>query len=149
MDNKEIKKERLELIEKAINEIVEKLTYIYGLVRVNLEEEDEDECSHCGQDAEPSVSMKDLLGMEVVGVGKCRCDECPMEPYKADCRKVELVGGDYLCLTVPQDGPENDERPVISFEDEPSNPISDIREKTEAFIDYLESVVKSRTHGLG
>ena len=43
-------------------------------------------------------SLKDLLGEEVVGVGKGRCDGCPNDRNGIDCHKVELVGGDFLCL---------------------------------------------------
>ena len=91
-----------------------------------------DECSHCGQDAEEEagVSLKDLLGMEVVGVGKGKCDGCPMDHYQADCAKVELVGGDYICLAKPR--PE---------EEDGDNVMGDIREKAEAFIDYPDSVI--------
>lgn len=87
----------------------------------------------CGQDAkeEAGVSLKDLLGMEVVGVGKGKCDGCPMDHYQADCAKVELVGGDYLCLAKPQADEEEDG----------DNVMGDIREKAEAFIDYLDSVI--------
>lgn len=66
---------------------------------------DDDEGCHCGQDAEEEVSMppKELLGMEVVGVGKGRCEGCPAEHYHAGCCKVELVGGDYICLAKPEE----------------------------------------------
>lgn len=94
--------------------------------------EEPEECSHCGQDVEeePSISLKDLLGMEVVGVGKGKCDGCPMDRYQADCCKVELVGGDYICLAKPK--PE---------EEDGDNVMGDIKEKAEEFIDYLDSMV--------
>ena len=87
----------------------------------------------CGQDVEEEagVALKDLLGMEVVGVGKGKCDGCPMEHYQADCVKVELVGGDYICLANPQ--PE---------EVDSDNVMDDIKEKVEEFIDYLDSMIK-------
>ena len=114
---------------------------------------------HCGQDAgeckvscgtlEATVSCKNLLGMQVVSVGgsKTRCVGCPQE--NDSCFKVELIGGNYLCLARPQ----QNERPVISFDeveqqqDETTRPIMDgIREQAHAhahaFIDYLDSVVK-------
>lgn len=106
---------------------------------------DEPQC-HCGQDADMDdaccqareqqesgdvgMSLKDLLGMTVVGVGKGKCDGCPMDHYQADCAKVELVGGDYICLAKPR--PE---------EEDGDNVMGDIREKAEAFIDYLDSVI--------
>lgn len=59
----------------------------------------------CGQDAEEEVSMslRELLGMEVVGIGKGKCEGCPAEHYHAGCCKVELVGGDYICLAKPEE----------------------------------------------
>lgn len=79
---------------------------------------------HCGQDAscpvgggcatvqdpnesQPAdihVSLKDLLGMEVISVGDMPCDACNPDNYAGrPCVKVELVGGYYLCLA-PQPG---------------------------------------------
>lgn len=95
---------------------------------------------HCGQDAkeEAHVSLNELLGMKVICVGgsAMKCKDCSRNC--GNCVKVELVGGDYLCLAEPQ----NDERPVISFDDESGSVMDDIKEKTEAFMDYLESIVK-------
>jgi hypothetical protein len=76
------------------------------------------------------MSLKDLLGMTVVGVGKGKCDGCTMDHYQADCCTVELVGGDYLCLAKPK--PE---------EEDGDNVMGDIKEKVEEFIDYLDSVI--------
>ena len=104
---------------------------------------------HCGQDAgeckvscgelEATVSFENLLGMEVVGYGgsKTKCKGCPLE--SDSCVKVELVGGDYLCLAKPQE----DEQPVISFDKEEGNVMDDIRKKAEAFMDYLDSIVSN------
>jgi len=55
-----------------------------------------------GYKEEPTAeSLRALKGYEVIGylgVGD-KCDEaCPMSHYSAPCVKVELVGGDYLCL---------------------------------------------------
>lgn len=60
--------------------------------------------SHCGQDAkeEAHVSLNELLGMKVICVGgsAMKCEDCS---WNCDnCVKVELVGGDYLCLAKPQ-----------------------------------------------
>lgn len=132
MNKKEIK-EQLEEVAKTLEVVATKLLYMYAHICADVsDDEDDDECSHCGQDAEEetSVSLKDLLGMEVVGVGKGKCDGCPMDHYQADCVKVELVGGDYICLAEPQ--PE---------EEEDGNVMGDIKEKVEEFIDYLDSVV--------
>lgn len=96
---------------------------------------------HCGQDAkeEAHVSLNELLGMKVICVGgsAMKCEGCSWNCD--DCVKVELVGGDYICLAEPQE----DERPVISFDDE-SNVMVDIKDKTEAFMDYLESIFKTK-----
>lgn len=60
--------------------------------------------NHCGQDAkeEAHVSLNELLGMEVIGIGgsEMKCEDCPLNCD--NCVKVELVGGDYLCLAVPE-----------------------------------------------
>lgn len=48
--------------------------------------------------SEQCGSMKTLLGMQVVGIGKDKCEGCPQDHYGAPCVKVELVGGTYLCL---------------------------------------------------
>lgn len=45
-----------------------------------------------------SAQLRELLDMQVVGVGKGKCAGCPGEHYHFGCVKVELVGGDYLCL---------------------------------------------------
>lgn len=161
---------------------------------------------HCGQDADmddaccqvkgvkPAItgeSLRNLMGMQV-----CRCnvpcDVCAIDKRLGACVKLELVGGDYICLaptpnttTEIDDSPKSFEeayrdsmnilrefcikqseanqrlvnalkeeseelkKPVINFDEEESNVMADIKDKTEAFMDYLESVVKSRTHGLG
>lgn len=134
MDKKEIR-EQLNEIATAANSLAGAITSLtVGLYCDEMVDMmNEDECSHCGQDAEEEagVSLKDLLGMEVVGVGKGKCDGCPMDHYQADCAKVELVGGDYLCLAKPQADEEEDG----------DNVMGDIREKAEAFIDYLDSVI--------
>lgn len=113
--------------------------------------------SHCGQDADmddaccqarnynqpEGYTYKDLLGMEVVSVGgsKTRCVGCHQETD--GCVKVELAGGDYICLAKPQE----DERPVINFDEEDEqedttpNIMAEIKEKVDDLMDYLDSVV--------
>lgn len=60
--------------------------------------------NHCGQDAkeEAHVSLNELLGMEVIGIGgsEMKCEDCSLNCD--NCVKVELVGGDYLCLAEPE-----------------------------------------------
>lgn len=97
--------------------------------------------NHCGQDAEEeTMSLNELLGMKVVSVGgiATKCKDCSFCCDK--CVKVELKGGDYLCLSKPQ---QDNNRPVISFDEEEGNVMDDIREKTEAFMDYLDSIVSN------
>lgn len=147
MDKKEIR-EQLKEIATAANSLAGAISSLTVRLHcdVMVDMMGEDECNHCGQDAdmddaccqareqqesgEDSVSLKELLGMEVVGVGKGKCDGCPMDHYQADCCKVELVGGDYICSAKPR--PE---------EEDGDNVMGDIREKAEAFIDYLDSVI--------
>lgn len=84
-----------------------------------------DEQHHCGQDAscpvgggcatvqdpnesQPAdihVSLKDLVGMQVVAVNDVPCSKCvcgaghtPSGYPLPECVKIELVGGTYLCL---------------------------------------------------
>jgi len=123
MDNKVLKQ-----LKEEYNETLNRMQDL-GDILAHCAEID---ANHCGQDAEEeaSISLKDLLGMEVVGVGKGKCDGCPMERYEADCCKVELVGGDYICLAKPQ-----------PKEEDGDNVMDDIKEKAEEFIDYLDSVV--------
>lgn len=45
-----------------------------------------------------NAGRESFLGMEVVGVGQGKCEGCPNDHYGVECVKVELVGGDYLCL---------------------------------------------------
>lgn len=144
--------------------------------------------NHCGQDAkeEAHVSLNELLGMKVICVGgsAMKCEDCS---WNCDnCVKVELVGGDYICLAEPEqegstteidDSPKSFEeayrdsmnllrefcikqseanqrlvealkeeseelkKPFINFDDDEGNVMDDIKEKTEAFLDYLDSVV--------
>lgn len=59
------------------------------------------QCSTVDRDAAPaasSESLKDLLDMQVVAMGKGRCEDCPQDHYGTPCVKVELVGGYYICL---------------------------------------------------
>jgi len=99
--------------------------------------------SHCGLDSvsneEELQSLEELLGMEVVAIcgSKTKCEGCARG--NTDCVKVELVGGEYLCLAKPQE----DEQPVISFDDDNGNVMDDIKEKTDDFLNYLESIFKT------
>ena len=103
-----------------------------------------DESHHCGQDTgehQPAgYTYKDLLGMEVISYGgkAMKCEGCSWN--WDNCVKVELAGGDYLCLTNRQ----QEEKTVISFDEEESNPLADIKEKTEAFLDYLDSIFNTK-----
>lgn len=99
--------------------------------------------SHCGQDAEEEahVSLNELLGMKVICVGgsAMKCEDCS---WNCDnCVKVELVGGDYLCLAEP----EQDKPNVINFDEENNDilygTMQEIKEKVDDFMDYLDSVV--------
>ena len=59
------------------------------------------QCSRVDRDAAPaasSESLKDLLDMQVVAMGKGKCEGCPQDHYGTPCVKVELVGGYYICL---------------------------------------------------
>ena len=95
-------------------------------------------------DVKPAItgdSLRNLMGMQVVRID-VPCDVCAMDTD--DCVKVELAGGDYICLAKRQE----DERPVINFDEEDEqedttpNIMAAIREKVDDFMDYLESVVK-------
>ena len=74
--------------------------------------------SHCGQDAEEEahVSLNELLGMKVICVGgsAMKCEGCSLGC--GNCVKVELVGGDYLCLA----GPEQEES-TTEIDDSPKS----------------------------
>lgn len=99
--------------------------------------------SHCGQDAkeEAHVSLNELLGMKVIGIGgsEMKCEDCSLNCD--NCVKVELVGGDYLCLAEP----EQDKPNVINFDEENNDilcgTMQEIKEKVDDFMDYLDSVV--------
>ena len=101
--------------------------------------------NHCGQDAEEEarVSLNELLGMKVICVGgsAMKCEDCS---WNCDnCVKVELVGGDYICLAEP----EQDKPNVISFDEEDTGKeslldiMAEIKEEADNFMDYLDSVV--------
>lgn len=96
---------------------------------------------HCGQDADEhqpeGFTYKELLGMEVICYGGKSMKCCGCSWNCGNCVKVELVGGDYICLAKP-------ERPnVISFDEEEGNVMDDIKEKAEDFLNYLEGIVKT------
>lgn len=93
------------------NKVLEQLKQEYDMVFKRLQElgeiiaccEDSEE-SHCGQDAkeEAHASLNELLGMKVICVGgsAMKCEGCTLTCD--NCVKVELAGGDYLCLAEPQ-----------------------------------------------
>lgn len=137
------------------NEVLEQLRQEYNETFKRLQELGdilahcaEMDTSHCGQDTDEHqsvvVTYKDLLGMEVMFVfPRChKCGDCTFrkgaDGSECPCVKVELVGGDYICLAKPQ----QDKQPVISFDEEESNVMVEIKDKTEAFMNYLNSVVK-------
>ena len=78
--------------------------------------------NHCGQDAkeEAHVSLNELLGMEVMFVfPHChKCGDCTFrkgaDGSECPCVKVELVGGDYICLA----GPEQDKEPITGLDED-------------------------------
>lgn len=142
-----------QVLEQLKNEYNEKFNRLQELGEIiancaDIDDEVNDECSHCGEYSESEglhQSLKDLLGMEVIGVGgkQTRCLGCPNVHNGTDCVKVELVGGTYLCLAKPQ----QDEKTVISFDDDESEEglgdiMKRIEEATEVFMDYLDSVTK-------
>lgn len=96
-------------------------------------------------DQEGSFSLKDLLGMQVVCIGKGKCDDCPADNHGDKCVKIEAVGGIYICLAKPQQ--EEPKRPVISFDDDneenPADIMARIKEKADDFMDYLDTVIKT------
>ena len=130
--------EVLEQLKREYNETFKRLQEL-GEVIYNCADID---TNHCGQDAEEefATSINELLGMEVVAVGgiATKCKGCS---FGCDnCVKVELKGGDYICLAKP----EQDEKPLISFDEEDTKLMDNIREKTEAFMDYLDSIVTNK-----
>ena len=85
--------------------------------------------SHCGHDADmddaccqtrneeqpEGYTYKDLLGMEVIGIGGM-ASTCAYCSDNVDCVKVELVGGDYMCLAKPQK-----EESITELDDSPKS----------------------------
>lgn len=188
--------EVLEQLKQEYNETLKRMQDI-GEIIANCADVD---THHCGQDADmddaccqarnynhqpEDCTFKDLLGMEVISYGgkAMKCEGCSWDC--GNCAKVELVGGDYLCLAKPQqeestteidDSPKSFEeayrdsmnllrefcikqsesnqrlvealkeeseklkKPVISFDEEESNMMDDIKEKTEDFLNYLDSI---------
>ena len=105
---------RLEQLKQEYNETLNRMQDL-GDILAHCAEMD---TSHCGLDAanneEELQSLEELLGMEVVAIcgSKTKCEGC--QRGNTYCVKLELVGGDYICLAKPQ----QDERPVISFDEE-------------------------------
>ena len=50
---------------------------------------------------ELGFSLQELIGMQVIYVTKEKCIGCPINHYGHPCKKVELVGGYFLCLAQP------------------------------------------------
>jgi hypothetical protein len=130
--------EVLEQLKQEYNEALKRMQDI-GEIIANCEDID---TSHCGQDAkeEAHVSLNELLGMKVICVGgsAMKCEGCSWDCD--NCVKVELVGGDYLCLAKPQQDKPN----VINFDEEESNVMDDIKEKTEDFLNYLDGIFNTK-----
>lgn len=104
----------------------------------------DDACCQVREHQPAGYAYKDLLGMEVMFVFP-RCHKCEYCTFReghngseCPCVKVELVGGDYLCLAKRP----KQKQTIISFDEEEGNMMDDIKEKTEAFMNYLDSVVK-------
>lgn len=103
--------EVLEQLKQEYNETLKRMQDI-GEIIANCVDMD---THHCGQDADmddaccqarneeqpEGYTYKDLLGMEVIGIGgmASTCAHCS---DNVDCVKVELVGGTYMCLAKPQ-----------------------------------------------
>lgn len=130
----------------AAQSLATAITMLYANLSINIpsvDEQQEQNTNHCGQDAEEEahVSLNELLGMKVICVGgsAMKCEGCSLDC--GNCVKVELVGGDYLCLAEPQQ-----EKLVISFEDDDKEGLGDImkriKEGTQVFMDYLDNITK-------
>lgn len=149
--------EVLEQLKQEYNETLKRAQDI-GEIIANCVDID---INHCGQDADmddaccqarehqpAGYTYKDLLGMEVMFVfHHChKCGDCTFregaDGSECPCVKVELVGGDCLCLAKRPVVTKEPKKPVIIFDEEENNVMDDIKEKTEAFLDYLDSVVK-------
>ena len=103
--------EVLEQLRQEYNETFKRMQDL-GEIIANCEDVD---TSHCGQDADmddaccqarnynqpEGYTYKDLLGMEVIGIGPM-ASTCAHCSDNVDCVKVELVGGTYMCLAKPQ-----------------------------------------------
>lgn len=178
----------LEQLKQEYNEALKRAQDI-GEIIANCEDID---TNHCGQDADEhqpeGYTYKDLLGMEVIGIGGMS-STCAYCSDNVDCVKVELVGGDYICLAkLPKEesitglddsqkswedvyrenmelvrrhsieqseanqrllkalrsDSEETQKTVIIFDEEDSNVMDDIKEKTEDFLNYLDSIVNTK-----
>ena len=129
----------LEQLKQEYNETLNRMQDI-GDILAHCAEMD---TNHCGQDAEEEahVSLNELLGMKVICVGgsAMKCEDCS---WNCDnCVKVELVGGDYICLAEPE---QEEAKPVISFDDDEESLgdiMAKIKEKADNFMDYLDNFV--------
>lgn len=114
MNKKEIK-EQLREICTAANSLAGALSSLTVRLSTDIMLDDE-VFHHCGQDADmddaccqarnhnqpEGYTYKDLLGMKVICVGgsAMKCEGCSWDCD--NCVKVELAGGDYICLAEPE-----------------------------------------------
>ena len=116
MNKKEIE-EQLREICTAANSLASALSFLTARLSIDIMNMLDDEATHhCGHDADmddaccqarnhhqpEGYTYKDLLGMEVISYGgkAMKCEGCSWDC--GNCVKVELVGGDYLCLAKPE-----------------------------------------------
>lgn len=96
-----------------------------------------DNVHHCGKDADEhqpaGYTYKDLLGMEVIGIGGMAAQSC-VYCGDADCVKVELVGGDFMCLKKREEDNVLYESPELSM----------MKKQTEDFLSYLDNIVNGK-----
>lgn len=104
--------------------LMNRIRFYRNRIKANKPEPwEEDSTHHCGQDSKeeghgyramveaqgihihdgniPSEEwgdFKSLVGMQVMGFTKRKCEGCPQDHYGTPCIKLELVGGIYLCL---------------------------------------------------
>lgn len=92
----------------------------------------------------PPKSIRELIGMRVVGAypSNSKCCDCffQIKPDGRPCqyKKVELVGGCYLCLKPIQPDEDKQEQ-----EEEPSNIMSEIKEEVDKFMDSIDRMLNS------
>jgi len=121
--------EFLEQLKQEYNDALKRMQDI-GEIIANCADID---THHCGQDADmddghqpEGYTYKDLLGMEVISYGgkAMKCEGCSWDC--GNCVKVELVGGDYLCIAKPQK-----EESITGLDDSPKSLEDVYRENME------------------